>query len=72
MSDITVSYEDTKKVIAKLNNGAAMGPDGLLVQVYKYGGHFVLEAIMDIAQCSVKTGVNAGSWPSDSDLFFIL
>ena len=35
MSDITVSYEDTKKVIAKLNNGAAMGPDGLPVQVYK-------------------------------------
>ena len=56
MCNILVSYEDTKKVISKLSNGAAMGPDGLPVHVFKYGGDFIINAVMDITQSSISTG----------------
>ena len=29
MSEIIFSYEDTRKIISKLSNGAVKGPDGL-------------------------------------------
>ena len=57
MSDIIVDVDTTKKVISKLNNNAAMGPDGLPVQVFKYGGKLIIESIMDIRLESMKTGV---------------
>ena len=50
-----VDEETTKKVISKLNNNAAVGPDGLPVQVFKYGGNLIVEAVMDIMLESVKT-----------------
>ena len=35
LSDIEVTTEKVKKVISKMSNGAAIGPDGLQVQVFK-------------------------------------
>ena len=31
--------EETRKVLSKLSNGAAVGPDGIPTLCYKYGGN---------------------------------
>ena len=45
-----------KKLISKLSNGAAVGPDGLPVQIYKYGGDIIIEAVNYIARISIDNG----------------
>ena len=37
-----------------MSNGAAMGPDGLPVQVYNYGGNFIVKAMTDITLQSIE------------------
>ena len=49
--------EVTRKIISKLNNNLAMGPDGLPIQVYKYSDKIMVEAINDIPQDVLETGV---------------
>ena len=56
MDSITFNSEEIKKIISSLNNSAAMGPDGLPVNVYKNGGLFIIDAIMDILETSMNTG----------------
>ena len=56
ISDVYVDKEAVKKIIGKLNNNAAMGPDGIPVHVLKYGGDIILRAIVDITKESIKTG----------------
>ena len=55
LDDIIVNRDNVTKIVAKLNNGSAMGPDGIPVQMYKYGGKYVIDAICDIAQSSMDT-----------------
>ena len=62
ISDITISYDDVYKVITKLSNGAAMGPDGLPVHVFKNGGEFIVSAILDITRDSMDTGHIPDIW----------
>ena len=56
MENVSFSYEVTKKVIAGLNNSAAVGPDGLSVHIFKYGVDIVIEVVNDIATVSVEKG----------------
>ena len=56
LSDIEVTTEKVKKVISKMSNGAAIGPDGLPVQVFKYGGDFILIAMTNIITLSLVSG----------------
>ena len=44
-------------MIAGLNNSAAMGPDGLSVHIFKYGGDVIINAVNDIATQSMEEGV---------------
>ena len=57
MNDILIDNEEISKIINKLNNNAAMGPDGLPVQVYKYGGKMIVEAISDNTRDSIESGI---------------
>ena len=52
----TLSFEEdeTRKVLAKLSNGAAVGPDGIPTLCYKYGGDMVVVALTDIARQSLE------------------
>ena len=53
LDDLVVDEEETRKIIGKLSNGAAVGPDGIPTQCYKYGGDLVVCAGTDIARESV-------------------
>ena len=47
--------EETRKVLTKLSNGAAVGPDRIPTLCYKYGGNLVVTALTDIARQSLET-----------------
>ena len=46
----------TKTIVSKLNNGTSMGPDGLPVHIFQYGGNIIIEAINDITRDSIDSG----------------
>ena len=54
LMSLTFGKEETRKVISKLNNEAAVGPDGIPTQCYKYGGSLVVTAMTDIAGQSLQ------------------
>ena len=54
LEDLWFEEEETRKTIGKLSNGAAVGPDGIPTQCYKYGGDMVVSAVVDIARQSLQ------------------
>ena len=56
IDDIVVCEDDVRKIIGKLSNSAAMGPDRLLVHVFKHGGDYVVKAVSDIVRFSITEG----------------
>ena len=44
------------KCITKLKSNASSGPDGVVTRCYKYGGHFLEEALIDIFNHSIEVG----------------
>lgn len=53
LETLDFTEEETRKIIGKLSNGAAVGPDGVPTQCYKYGGSLVVSALTDIARQSL-------------------
>ena len=48
MCDVRFTKEKIKKQIAKLKNGTSSGPDGILGELYKNGGEYILDGLVDI------------------------
>ena len=57
MNDIYVDHDYIRKVLNNVSNNSAIGPDGVPIQVLKYGGVLVVDAIADLARISLDTGV---------------
>ena len=55
LENLHFTEEETRKVLAKLSNGAAVGPDGIPTLCYKYGGNLVVTALTDIARQSLES-----------------
>ena len=53
LESLVFMEEETKKILSKVSNGAAVGPDGVPTQCYKYGGGLVVTALTDIASQSL-------------------
>ena len=51
MGDIMITT-DVKKMMTKISNNSALGPDGIPVVCFKNGGALVIDAIVDITRSS--------------------
>ncbi len=55
LDSVTFSEEGVGAAIRSLSNSAAPGPDGIPMLCFKWGGHLVLKALVNIFQVSMDT-----------------
>ena len=56
MPEIYFTEENILKYIKKLNGSSGSGPDGITPQCIKYGGRYILEALLDIYNQMIQEG----------------
>ncbi len=57
LSHISFTSEGVQAALAALSNSAAPGPDGIPTRCLKLGGPFMVQALLDIYQSSMDSGV---------------